>query len=39
MSLGKVVEQLINKSPFISEALSEDLINVSALARKLRPEI
>jgi hypothetical protein len=39
MSLSKVVEQLINKSPFISEALSEDLINVSALARKLQPEI
>ncbi len=38
-SLSKVVEELIHKSPFISEALSEDLINVSALARKLQPEI
>jgi hypothetical protein len=38
-SLSKLVEELIHKSPFISEALTEDLINVSALARKLQPEI
>jgi aspartokinase len=39
MSISRIVEQLINDRPFISEALTEDLINVSALARKLQPEI
>jgi aspartokinase len=39
MSISRIVEQLINDSPFLSEALTEDLINVSALARKLQPEI
>ncbi|MEY4603542.1 MAG: hypothetical protein RIT43_834 [Bacteroidota bacterium] len=38
-SIGKVTEELINRSPFLREAMTEDLINVSALARKLRPEI
>lgn len=38
-SIGKVTEELINRSPFLREAMTEDLINVSALARKLKPEI
>jgi aspartokinase len=38
-SLGKITEELINKSPFLREAMSENLINISSLARKLRPEI
>lgn len=38
-SIGKVTEELINRSPFLREAMSDDLINVSALARKLKPEI
>jgi hypothetical protein len=38
-SIGKITEDLINKSPFLREAMTEDLINISALARKLRPEI
>jgi aspartokinase len=38
-SLGKITEELINRSPFLREAMSENLINISSLARKLRPEI
>lgn len=38
-SIGKITEELINKSPFLREAMSDDLINISALARKLKPEI
>ncbi len=38
-SIGKITEELINKSPFLREAMTEDLINISALARKLKPEI
>ena len=38
-SIGKITEDLINRSPFLREAMSENLINISSLARKLRPEI
>ncbi len=38
-SIGKITEELINRSPFIREAMTDDLINISALARKLRPDI
>jgi hypothetical protein len=37
--LSKVIERLINQSPFIQEAIAEGLINISSLARKLNPEI
>lgn len=37
--LSKIIEKLINQSPFIQEAISEGLINISSLARKLNPEI
>lgn len=38
-TIGKVTEDIINRSPFLRESLTEDLINVSALARKIKPEI
>ena len=38
-SIGKITEDLINRSPFLREAMTDDLINVSALARKLKTEI
>ena len=38
-SIGKITEELINKSPFLREAMTDELINISALARKLKPEI
>lgn len=37
--LSKVIEKLINQSPFIQEAITEGLINISSLARKLNPDI
>ncbi len=39
ITIGEITKQLIQKIPFIEEALSEDLINISSLARKLHPDI
>lgn len=39
ITVAEVVQQLIRQSPFVSEALSEGLVNVSALARKLQPDV
>ncbi len=39
MNISESLTDLLDNSPFIKEALDEGLINVSALARKLRPEI
>ena len=38
-SISKTVEKIIVSSPFLEEALSEKLINVSSLARKIKPEV
>lgn len=38
-SISKVTEEIINRSPFLREAMTENLINISALARKIRPEV
>ena len=38
-SISKVTEDIINRSPFLREAMTENLINISALARKIRPEV
>jgi hypothetical protein len=39
LSIGKITEDIINKSPFLREAMTENLVNISALARKIKPEI
>jgi hypothetical protein len=39
MTIAEATDELIGKSPFLEEALSEGLINISSLARKLKPEI
>lgn len=39
MTLSQVVEQEINRSPFLSEAMHAGIVNVSSLARLLHPEI
>lgn len=39
ITVAEIVQQLIRQSPFVSEALSEGLVNVSALARKLQPDV
>lgn len=39
IKIAAITGQLLAKSPFIAEALEEGLINISALARKLQPEV
>lgn len=38
-AIGKITEDIINRSPFLREAITENLVNVSALARKIKPEV
>jgi len=38
-TIGEIVKQLVRESPFLEEALDEGLINISALARKLKPQV
>ena len=38
-SISTVTEEIINRSPFLREAMTENLINISALARKILPEV
>jgi len=39
VTIPEVVEDIIRKSPFLEEALADGLINVSSLARRIKPEI
>jgi hypothetical protein len=39
ITVPEIVEDIIRKSPFIEEALADGLINVSSLARRIKPEI
>ena len=39
MIISKAVDEIISQSPFLEEALSENLINISSLARKIRPDV
>lgn len=39
MSVREEVENYVEKRPYIQEALSEEIVNYSALARKIEPEI
>ena len=39
MNLREALEEALRKRPFLEEALQEDLINLSSLARLLQPEI
>lgn len=39
ISAFQIVEELIKQKPFLEEALAEDIINYSSLARQLRPQI
>lgn len=38
-TVQETVEQIINKTPFMTEALNDKLINVSSLARKIRGDV
>lgn len=39
ITVAQAVESIIRKSPFIEEALFDKLLNVSSLARKIKPEV
>ena len=39
MNLREALEECLRRRPFIEEALSEDLINLSSLARLIRADI
>lgn len=39
ITVPEVVQQIIKKTPFLEESLAENLINLSALARKIKPEV
>lgn len=39
MNIAQAVDELISTSPFLEEALADELINVSSLARKLQPDV
>ena len=39
ITIAEITESLIRKSPFLEEALSDGLINVSSLARMIKPDI
>jgi len=39
ITISEIVTRLVARSPFVSEALSQGLINVSALARQYQPEV
>lgn len=39
ITIPETVEQIISASPFLEEALTEGIINYSALARKIKPEV
>lgn len=38
-TIQETVETIINRTPFIEEAMQEKLINVSSLARSIQPEV
>ena len=38
-SISSVVENIIKEKPYLEEALAQDLINISSLARAIQPEI
>lgn len=39
LSVGKATEKILKRSPYIQEAMKEELINISSLARKVKPEL
>ncbi len=39
ITISETVNTLIQESPYLEEALAENLINISSLARKLKPDV
>jgi hypothetical protein len=38
-TISKIIEKEISSSPFLEESIAEDLINISSLARMLKPKV
>ncbi|MBI9035103.1 MAG: aspartate kinase [Bacteroidales bacterium] len=38
-TIAQVVEEIIKEQPFLEQALTEDIVNLSSLARKIKPEV
>lgn len=39
ITISQIIEKLVKQKPFVESALVEGLVNISALARQLKPEI
>ena len=39
ITITQAVQDLIDRSPFLSEVLYEDMVNISGVARQLRPQV
>jgi len=39
ITIPEIVEDIVRRSPFLEEALHQKIINLSALARKIRPDV
>ena len=39
MTISQAIDRLISQSPFLEEALTDNIINVSSLARNLKPDV
>lgn len=39
ITIAEIVNEIISESPFLEEALNENLINISSLARKIKPDV
>ena len=39
ITVPQVVSDIVNKSPYLNDGLSRELINISSLAREIRPEV
>ncbi len=38
-TIAQVVEEIIKEQPFLEQALTEEIVNLSSLARKIKPEV
>lgn len=39
ITISQVVEDIIRRSPFLAEALTENIANISSVARRIRPQV
>jgi hypothetical protein len=39
ITVPQIVSEIVSESPYLSDGLDRDLINISALAREIRPQV